>query len=115
MIQRKTKGVENSGEGKTYHKNPSPKTVLDTPHLQYDFPPCSRPVVLLRGDGHRPDEFHFLRPPQVVLEGALYGTFSAPHNRTIRFGPPLRFPNRFPRESFVGGRFKGQQEKGQQA
>ena len=34
----KNKGGGNSGEGKTYHKTPSPKTVLDPP--TYDtFPP----------------------------------------------------------------------------
>ena len=35
----------------------------------------SRPVIFLRGNGHRPDESHFLRPPKLVLEGALFGTF----------------------------------------
>ena len=59
------------------------------------FPPplCLRNVILLRGNGHRPDESHFLRPPKLVLEGVLYGTFCPPQNRTIRFAPPLcEFP-----------------------
>ena len=51
-IREKQNGVENSGEGKTYHKTPSPqKTVLDPP--TYDtFPPiCSRPVIYLERTG----------------------------------------------------------------
>ena len=39
---------------------------------------CSRNVILLRGNGRRPDESHFLRPPKLVLEGALHGTFPPP-------------------------------------
>ena len=59
------------------------------------FPPpvCFRPVVFLRGNRHRPGISHFLRPPKLLLEGALYGTFSPPKDRTIRFAPPIR---RFP-------------------
>ena len=56
------------------------------------FPPplCLRNVILLRGNGHRPDKSHFLRPPKLGLEGVLYGTFSPPQNRTtIRLAPPL--------------------------
>ena len=67
------------------------------------FPPpvCFRPVVFLRGNRHRPGKSHFLRPPKLVLEAALYGTFPPPPNRTIRFAPPIsRFPTTFanPRE-----------------
>ena len=78
-IQRKTKGGGNSGEGKTYHKSP-PQKWFWTPPLMIRFPPplCSRNVILLRGNGHRPDKSHFLRPPKLVLEGVLYGTFPPP-------------------------------------
>ena len=40
----------------------------------------------------RPDQFHFLRPPKLVLEGALYGTFS--HRQSYdTFPPPFAVPN----------------------
>ena len=39
FFSRKTKGMENSGEEKTYHKNPSPKAVLDPPSPMIRFPP----------------------------------------------------------------------------
>ena len=39
LFQRKTKGVENSGEGKTYHKNPSQKRFW-TPPPMIRFVPC---------------------------------------------------------------------------
>ena len=86
--QRKTKGGENSGGGKTYHKSP-PQKRFWTPHLWYDFPPplCSRNVILLRGNGHRPDKSRFVRPPRLVLEGCFMVRFP-PKNRTIRFAPP---------------------------
>ena len=38
--QRKTKGVENSGEGKTYHKTPPPKRFWTPPPLIHFPPPC---------------------------------------------------------------------------
>ena len=63
---------------------------LDPPTYDTISPPlCSRSVILLKGNGHRPDRSHFLRPPKLVLEGVLYGTFSPPQNRTIRFAPPF--------------------------
>ena len=76
-MSEKNKGGGNSGEGKTYHKTSPPKRFW-TPPLMIGFPPplCSRNVILLRGNGHRPDESHFLRPPKLVLEGALYSTCS---------------------------------------
>ena len=94
LAQRKTKGGGNSGEGKTYHKAP-PQKRFWTPPLMIRFPPppCSRPVIFLRGNGHRPDESHFLRPPKLVLEGALYGTFSPPKIAWYVLLPPLRIPN----------------------
>ena len=72
-------------------QNPLPKAVFGPPHLWYVFPTplCSRNVILLRVNSHRPCKSHFLRPPKLVLEGSLYGTFSPPQNRTIRFAPPL--------------------------
>ena len=90
--QRKTKGGGNSGEGKTYHKTP-PQKRFWTPPLMIRFPPplCLRNVVLLRGNGHRPDKSHFLRPPKLVLEGGLYGTFSPPPKSHDTF--PLPFAN----------------------
>ena len=72
-------GGGNSGEGKTYHKSP-PQKRFWTPPLMIRFPPplCSRNVILLRGNGHRPDKSHFLRPPNWFWRGVLYGTFSPP-------------------------------------
>ena len=61
------------------------------------FTPCH----FLRGNGHRPDQSHFLSSPKLVLEGALNGTFSSPpQNRTIRLPLHLPFPN--PRYAGVG-------------
>ena len=78
-IREKQRGGENSGEGKAYHKTP-PQKRFWTPPLMIRFPPplCLRNVILLRGNGHRPDKSHFLRPPKLVLEGVLYGTFPSP-------------------------------------
>ena len=85
-IQRKTKGVENSGEGKTYNKTPPQKRFWTPPPL-YDMSPpvSSRPVIFLRGNGHRPDKSHILGPPKLGLEGVLYSTF--PPHRTMHFAP----------------------------
>ena len=60
------------------------------------FPPppfCSRNVILLRGNGHRPDKSHFLRPPKLVLEGVLYGTFFPPKIARYVLPSPLRISN----------------------
>ena len=32
--------------------------------MRFPPPPCSRPVILIRGNGHRPDKSHFLGPPK---------------------------------------------------
>ena len=61
------------------------------------FPPpppfCSRNVILLRGNGHRPDKSHFLRPPKLGLEGHFKVRFPPPpQNRTTRFAPLCEFP-----------------------
>ena len=94
--QRKTKGGgETQGRGKHTIK-PLPKNSFGPPHLRYDFPPplCSRNVILLRGNGHRPDKSPFLRPPKLGLRGAPYSTFSPP--KIVRYvlpPPPCEFPN----------------------
>ena len=93
----KTKGggLENSGEGK-HTIEPLPKTVLDPPPMIRSPPPiCSRHVIVFGGNGHRPDKSHFLRPPKVVLEGALYGTFP-PKKSHDAFCPPPPY-QRFPK------------------
>ena len=94
LFQRKTKGGANSGEGKTYHKSPPQKRFWTPP--TYDTispPPCSGNVILLRGNGHRPDKSHFLRPPKLVLEGVLYGTFFPPPKIARYVLPPPPFAN----------------------
>ena len=71
-------GWKTQGRGKHTIK-PLPKNGFGPPHLWYVSPPppvCFRPVVFLGGNRHRPGKSHFLRPPKLVLEGALYGTFS---------------------------------------
>ena len=84
--QRKTKGgVENSGEGKTYHKT-SPQKRFWTPPTYDTFTPppvCSRNVIFLRGNGHRADQTHFLSH---FVGHTLWCVF--PQNCTIRFAPP---------------------------
>ena len=76
-----------SQRGKTY----LPKNGFGPPPPIIRFPPL--PFVhamchFLWRKRDRPDKSH--RPPKVVLEGALYSTFSpGPQNRTIRFPPPL--------------------------
>ena len=88
MISEKQRGGGLRG-GETYHKTP-PKKRFWIPPLMIRFPPfCSRPVIFLRGNGHRPDESHFLRPPK-LSEGALYGMFPPPlQNRMKGFVPPF--------------------------
>ena len=63
--------------GETYHKTP-PRKRLWTPPMIRSPPTCSRPVIFFGGNGHRPDQSQFLRPPRVVLEGALYSTSTRP-------------------------------------
>ena len=74
-----------------------PKTVLPPPHLWYISPPiCSRPVIFLRGNGHRPDQSHCLSPPKLALEGALSSTLPYPFPKshdTVLPPPHLSFPN----------------------
>ena len=93
--QRKAKGGGTQGRGK-HTINPLPKNGFGPPHLWYDFPLCSRNVILLRGNGHRPDKSHLLRPPKLVLEGVHYGTFPPPPPKSHdTFCPPLcEFPTK---------------------
>ena len=59
------------------------------------FPPpiCSRHVIFFGGNGHRPDKSHFLRPPKLILEGALYSTSPPPKSHHMFCPPPhLWFP-----------------------
>ena len=55
--------------------------------IRFSPPLGSRPVIFQRGNGHTPDQSHFLRSPQLVLEGTLYSTFSPPksHDTFSRF------------------------------
>ena len=72
-------------------------TITPPPHLWYVSPAlCSRPVIFLRGNRHRPDdESHFLRPPKLAVERALRFPPPPPPNRTMCFAPPLcEFPRR---------------------
>ena len=93
FLREKQRGGETQ-RGKHTIK-PLPKNVFGPPHLYDTIPPplCLRNVILLRGNGHRPDKSHFLRPPKLVLEGGLYGTF--PPQKVARYvlPPPLRMPN----------------------
>ena len=89
--ERKTKGGGGVKlrRGENTPQDPSPKTVLDPP--TYEIPICSRPVIFLRGNGHRPDESHFLRPPKLVLEpqgGTLQYVFP-PAKSHDTFCPPF--------------------------
>ena len=82
------------GQGKTCHETPRQTRFLD-PSTDDTFSPsiCPYPLILLRGNGRRPARSHFARPPKLVLEGALYSTFSPPpQNRTLRFAPICCFP-----------------------
>ena len=69
-------GWKTQGRGKHTVK-PLPKNGFGPPPTYDTFPHpvCFHPVVFLRGNQHRPGKSNFLRPPKLVLEGALYGTF----------------------------------------
>ena len=93
LISRNFRGKQRGGGklrgGENIPENPSPKTVLDTPTYDTIPPPlCSRNVILLRENGHRPDKSHFLRPPKLGLKGALYSTFSPPPPKSHDTFPP---------------------------
>ena len=49
--------------------------------------------MVLTRNGHRPDESHVLRPPKLVLEGALSCTFPPPPPKIARYVLPPPFAN----------------------
>ena len=95
--EKNKRGWKTQGRGKHTIK-PLPKNGFGPPHLWYVSPPPRlfsnfRPVVFLKGNQHRPGKSHFLRPRKLVLESALYGTFSPPPKSHDMFCPPIsRFP-----------------------
>ena len=77
--------MENSGEGKTYHKSP-PQKRFWTPPLMIRFPPplCSRNVILLRGNGHRPEKIPLSEASKTGFGGgALWYVPPPPLNRIV--------------------------------
>ena len=102
ILSQKQKGGKIQGKGTHTHTiKPLPKPVLDPP--TYDtFSPlgCSRPVISLEESGT--DQTNpFLRPPILVLEGALSSTFP-PQKSHDTFCPPIcRFPTQS--KKFVHG------------
>ena len=87
FFREKQRGVENSGEGKTYRKTPPQKRFWNPPPSIIRFPGfVHAPVIFRRGNGHRPDESHFWRPPKLVFSIVRFPPLP---NRTIRFAPPL--------------------------
>ena len=77
---RSDKNGGNPGKGKTlYHKIPSPKNSFGPPTFD-TFPPplCSCPATFFRGNGHRPDQSHFLRRGPKRTHRAFPGTHRVP-------------------------------------
>ena len=106
-VQETTKSESGRGGWKTQGggkhtvnsaKNPSPKTFLDPPPtIRFPPPPFWRlSVISLKRKRHRPDQPQFLRPPKVVLESTLCGTFHSRQIHAIRFAPPQPLPNKRP-------------------
>ena len=107
-FRERPRGVENSGGWKAYRKfgeKPLPKNVFGPPPPTTRFPPpffWRLTVISLKRKRHRPDQPQFLRPPEVVLESTLCGTFSPPPNSHDTFCPPppsaaaQAFPNAGP-------------------
>ena len=91
ICPRAAKGGGKLRGGEACYTPPGKSGFGHPPHDTIPLPPlCSRPVNLLRGNRHRPDQSHFLSRPNLGLEGALYSPFSPPpQNRTIRFAPPF--------------------------
>ena len=71
--QRRTKGVENLREGKTYHKTPPQKRFWTPPPLKR-FPPPLVHALSFALERMGTDQSHFLSHPKPIL-GALYGMF----------------------------------------
>ena len=86
FVRERQRGVENSGEGKTYHKAP-PQKRFWTPPPTYDTPSPLFVHALRSGNGHRPHQSHFVRPPKLVLEGALYSMFPPPKSHDTFYLP----------------------------
>ena len=80
----------NKGGWETLPENPSPKNGFGRPPPPpsvIQFPPhCSRPGIFIRGNGHRPDQSHFLSPPKPAR--SFVRSPPPPKNRTIRLPPP---------------------------
>ena len=90
-VQRETKGVENSGEGKACHKTP-PQRWSWTPRPVIGFHPPSVHVMSLSLEETGTDQtiptFCQKFPPKGILEGALYSTFPPP--QIVRYVlPPI--------------------------
>ena len=84
-------------QGGNIRLNPFPKTVSDyAPPMIRPPSVCPRRVIFLRGNRHRPDESHFLRPPKLVLEGALCSTIPPPPKiaHYVPTPPLCDFPNK---------------------
>ena len=61
LVREKQRGVENSGEGKTYHKtSPQKRLWTPPPMIRFPPPPWLTPCHFLKGNGHRPDQSRFL-------------------------------------------------------
>ena len=101
LYQRKTKGVGElrGGGGETYHKTPRQKRLWTPPPTYDTIPPplCSRPVILLRGNGHRPDESHFLRPPKEPAFSSHQAKLGDTQSRRKRTSDPRVGPRVAPR------------------
>ena len=84
-------GWKTQGRGKHIIK-PLPKKRFWTPPpvIRFPTPVCSRPVIFLRGNGTDQDESDFLKPPKLVLEGALL-LYVPPPPKIARYvlPPPL--------------------------
>ena len=76
-----------------------PNTVLGPPPMT-GFPPRLPTPCHVPWSVHRPDQSHFLRPPNLVLEGALV--------RTCTPNPPLNSHDMFPAPSFAVSECKGE-------
>ena len=97
FIREKQRGVENSGEGKTYHKTPPPKRFWTLPPMIRPPPPrLFTPCHFLRGNEHRPDESHFLRPPKLVWRGRSIVPSPLPLQKIARYVSPAPPPFEIP-------------------
>ena len=93
--QRKTKGGENSGEGKTYHKSP-PQKRFGPPHLWYDFPPFVHAMSFsLEETGTDQTNPTFWGLQNWFWRGCFMVRFPPPKSHdTFCPPPPLRIPKK---------------------